>query len=106
MISDPRQMLTILRRMGSTPRIHFTELSLRFLAGAAFFIFAEQTPYIRGFQIAGAFLMATSVLIMCVPHRFHNAYALWWADRFPPTLVRFLGLLPIVIGAWLILLVK
>ena len=102
MLLKPQTALTALRHMGSTPKIHFSELSLRCLAGAGAYGFAAQSPYARAFQIAGIFLMVTSLLIMCVPHRFHNAYALWWADRFPPALVRGFGLLPIVIGGWLI----
>ena len=101
MVSDPKRMLTVLTRMGSTVRIHFTELSFRFLAGLALYASAGQTLYLRGFQIAGIFLMVTSLMIMCVPPKFHNAYAVWWANRIPPTAVRFLGFLPIVIGVWL-----
>ncbi len=102
MALKPQVTLKALRHMGSTLKIHFTELSLRFLAGAGVYGFAAQSPYVQPFQIAGLFLMITSVLIMCVPHKLHNAYALWWADRLPPALIRALGLLPIAIGGWLL----
>ena len=97
----PQTALTALRHMGSTPAIHFTELSLRFLAGAGVYGFAAKSPYEQAFQIAGVFLMVTSLLIMCVPHKLHNAYALWWAERFPSMLIRILGVLPIAVGGWL-----
>ena len=102
MIFRPQIALTALRHMGSTLTIHFSELSLRFLAGAGVYGYAAQSPYVRPFQIVGIFLMVTSLLIMCVPHKLHNAYALWWADRFPPALVRFFGLFPIMIGVWVL----
>ena len=102
MIFRPQTAVKALRHMGSTLTIHFSELSLRFLAGAGLYGFAAQSPYVRPFQIVGIFLMVTSLLIMCVPHKLHNAYALWWADRFPPALVRFLGLFPIMIGVWVL----
>ena len=76
MIIRPDISLTVLRYMGSTPKIHFSELSLRFLAGAGVYGFAARSPHMQAFQIAGIFLMVTSLLIMCVPHKLHNAYAL------------------------------
>ncbi len=101
MLLRPQTSLTALRHMGSTPTIHFTELSLRFLAGAGIYGFAARSPYEQAFEIAGIFLMVTSLLIMCVPHKLHHAYALWWADKFPPTLIRILAALPIGVGGWL-----
>ena len=98
----PQTSLAALRHMGSTPTIHFTELSLRFLAGAGIYGFAAQSLYEQAFEIAGIFLMVTSLLIMCVPHKLHHAYALWWADKFPPPLIRVLGVLPIGVGGWFV----
>lgn len=97
----PISALGVLRHMGSTPTIHFSELSVRFLVGAGVYIFAAQSHFTQAFQITGIFLMVTSLMIMCVPHRIHNAYSVWWADRFPPALVRALGLIPIALGMWL-----
>lgn len=102
MVLKPNVALTALRHMGSTRTIHFSELSLRFLAGAGVYGFALQSPNIQAFQIAGVFLMVTSVLIMLVPHKLHSAYARWWADKFTSPLIRVLSLPPIAIGVWLL----
>jgi len=106
MTLKPLKMLDALRHMGGTVSIHFTELSLRFLAGLGLYGFAEQTSYLQGFQIVGLFLMITSLIIMCVPHKLHNAYAVWWANKIPPIAVRFFGLFPIIIGVWLLQTVR
>ena len=102
----PNGALVLLRKMGSTPQIHFGELSLRFLVGLGIYRFSEQTPHIRAFQIAGVFLMVTSIIIMCVPHKFHHAYARWWAEKIPPLAVRFLGLVPVIFGVWLFHIIR
>lgn len=56
----PRFALKMLERFGSTPAIHFTELGLRFLAGAALCGAAGAAAYTRQFLGAGVFLMVSA----------------------------------------------
>lgn len=90
-----------LARMGGTVAIHFGEHALRALAGAAMVVRADASKAPDAFGLVGWFLIATSLLIVLLPRRWHHAYAVWWADRIPAWVFR-LSALPTLIGAALL----
>lgn len=80
---------------GATPALHFGEHLLRALVGLAFILAAGATPFTGIFQIAGSFLIATSLLIALLPRRWHIAYAQAGARLLPPPALRVLSPLPL-----------
>ena len=88
--------------MGSTARIHFTEHILRCLVGAAFIIASPDLLFPTQFMWFGVFLCVSSVVIMAAPRHWHHSYAVFWADRVPPKIMRLMGTASILIGVWLV----
>lgn len=102
MLMRPRLALQGLDAMGSTPLIHFGEHFLRGLAGLALIGVSGVSRYPEIFFWAGAFIVATSILIALAPRRWHHAYAQWWARRIPPAAVR--AMAPVSVAAGLALI--
>ena len=90
-----------LAAMGSTPAIQFGEHALRGLAGLAMVLRAEVSKAPLAFEAIGWFVVATSLLIVLLPRRWHHAYAVFWADRIPGWAFR-IASIPTMIGAVLL----
>jgi len=97
----PQQCLAFLRKMGSTPAIHFGEHILRGLAGACLIGIAVQTPYPKAFMIVGGFILATSIIIGLAPRRWHHRYAVYWADKVSSLALRLMAPVPLAVGLYL-----
>jgi hypothetical protein len=76
--------------------------SLRVLAGVALIARAPASKLPLVFEVAGCLLVATSLLIMVAPIRWHGAYGTWWVKRLPPLVIRVLSAVPGAAGAGLI----
>lgn len=61
----------------TTRTLHFTELALRILAGAAFIITAPHAVFTPVFLLFGWVLVASSVALAIVPWRLHQRFAAW-----------------------------
>lgn len=61
----------------STPRVHFLELTLRILTGAALVRSAPALAFSAGIALFGWMLMATSLVLAVVPWRMHQRFAAW-----------------------------
>ena len=61
----------------TTPRLHFTELGLRVLIGAALVLTAPRMAFGPGIATFGAILIVTSLALALVPWRFHQRFAAW-----------------------------
>ncbi len=72
------------------------------LAGVALIVRAPASKLPLVFEVAGWLLVATSLLIMVVPIRWHGAYGRWWVGRIPPLAIRVLSPVPMMAGAGLI----
>jgi len=105
MLSNPERCLEILRKMGSTPVIHFGEHILRGLAGLCLMGIAAHTPYPRVFLAVGGFLVGTSLLIGLAPRRLHHSYAVYWADKISPVAFRVMSVVPLAVGGYLVYVV-
>ncbi len=85
----------------TTPRVHFTELALRVLAGAALVLRAPHMVGSPALLLFGWILIVTSLALALVPWRWHQRFAAWsvpQATQFMPvigvaSLVGGLGLL-------------
>lgn len=91
MLFAPDGALSILRMAGSTALINVAEQALRFSFGLAMIGAAPLSRYPEAFQWIGLFIAATSVLILLVPRQWHHGYAVWWADKLHPVIVRLLA---------------
>jgi len=98
----PQRCLIILRKMGSTPAIHFEEHILRGLAGISLMGIAAHTSFPKAFLIVGGFLLATSILIGLAPRRWHHKYAVYWSEKIPPLALRLMSSVPLIVGWYLI----
>lgn len=105
MLFTPDRCLKFLRKMGSTPAIHFGEHILRGLAGLSLMGIASETSYPKAYFIIGGFLLTTSILIGLAPRRWHHKYAVYWADKVSPLALRIMSVVPFVVGVYLIILV-
>ena len=83
-------------------RLQFTEQGLRVLAGVALIVRAPASKLPLVFEIAGWLLVATSLLIMVAPIRWHGAYGRWLVGRITPLAIRILSPVPMLAGACLI----
>ena len=107
MAMRPRYCLHLLERMTanlerSNWRLQFTEQGLRVLAGLALIVRAPASKLPLVFDVAGWLLVATSMLIMVAPIRWHGAYGALWVKRLTPLIIRILSPVPAAAGAGLI----
>jgi hypothetical protein len=103
----PRYCLELFAKMSgnlerSNWRLQFTEQGLRVLAGVALIVRAPASKLPLVFEVAGWLLVATSVLIMIAPIRWHGSYGRWWVGRIAPLAIRVLSPVPMMAGAGLI----
>lgn len=103
----PRYALHLFDKMSaslarSNRRLQFTEQGLRILVGAALIVRAPASKLPPAFEVAGWLLVASSVLILTAPIRWHGAYGTWWAEHLSPVVIRALFPVPATLGAGLI----
>ena len=100
----PRYCLHLFEKMSANLnwRLQFTEQGLRVLAGVALIARAPASRLPLVFEVAGWLLVATSLLIMVAPIRWHGAYGTWWVKRLTPLVIRILSPVPAAAGAGLI----
>jgi hypothetical protein len=104
----PRYCLHLFEKMSvdllgrSNWRLQFTEQGLRVLAGMALIARAPASKLPLVFEVAGWLLVATSLLIIVAPIRWHGAYGTWWVKRLSPLVIRVLSPVPAAIGAGMI----
>ena len=107
MLLRPRYCLHLLGKMSanlqrSNWRLQFTEQGLRVMAGVALIVRAPASKLPLAFEIAGWLLVASSVLVMVAPIRWHGVYGTWWAERLNPFVIRALSPVPAMLGTGMI----
>jgi hypothetical protein len=98
----PLTALDLLSRTATTYRINATEQVPRLIAGAAMIVRAEVSRFPLLFEVAGWFIVASSVVLLVIPLRWHNSYAVFWARRIPPGVVRMIAPFSVLGGIALI----
>ena len=103
----PRYCLHLMEKMRaslgrSSWRLQFTEQGLRVLAGVALIVRAPASKLPLVFEVAGWVLVATSLLIMAAPIRWHGAYGRWLLKWLTPLMIRILSPVAAAAGAGLI----
>lgn len=102
MLAAPGRALKALAAMGGTPVMHFGEMALRILAGGVLMLAAAVSRFPSALTLIGGFLIASAVVLMLAPRRWHAAYSTWWAARIPVWAVRFSAAFSILAGGVLI----
>lgn len=98
----PDTALQVLRLTASTRTINNSEQGLRLIAGLAVLLRSPASKLPQVFEIAGWFIILSSLLLLVLPLRWHSNYAIWWADRFRPAAVRFVAPMSAFAGIGLI----
>jgi hypothetical protein len=98
----PKRALHVLSLTASTRTINNVEQGLRLLAGVALLLRAPASKLPQPFEVAGWFIVLSSLVLLVIPLRWHSAYACWWADRFAPAAVRAVAPLSALAGLGLI----
>jgi len=98
----PLHALDLLSRTASSYRINAAEQVPRLVAGAAMMVRADVSRFPPFFEIAGLFIVGSSVVLLIIPLRWHNGYAVFWARRIPPAVVRMIAPLSMLGGAVLL----
>lgn len=90
-----------LGQMGANWRMQLGEHIPRAIFGGAMVLRAplSKAPWV--FEAAGWFILASSVVILLLPMRWHHTYAMWWAQRIPLGAYRMLALPTVGLGALL-----
>ncbi|WP_420471753.1 hypothetical protein [Brevundimonas sp. FT23042] len=98
----PRSALAALATMGGSPRIHFGEMIIRIIVGAALIGAAAPSRAPLILTVFGGFLIVSALVLMVLPRRWHHAYSTWWAARIPVLAVRFIGPFSVIGGLFLL----
>jgi hypothetical protein len=80
---QPERAQQGLAAMGSSWPMQLGEHIPRAVVGVALI---ERAPLSKAplvMEVGGWFLLASSLVILLLPLRWHNAYAMWWAERIP-----------------------
>ncbi|WP_296720654.1 hypothetical protein [Erythrobacter sp.] len=84
----PERTLHVLSLTASTRTINNFEQGLRLSGGLALLLRAPASKLPQTFEVAGWFIVLSSLVLLVLPLRWHADYACWWADRLAPAAVR------------------
>lgn len=98
----PDNALRVLRLTASTRTINNSEQGLRLIAGLALLLRSPASKLPEVFEIAGWFVILSSLVLLALPLRWHSAYAKWWADRLKPATVQIVAPMSVLAGIGLI----
>mgnify|MGYP001323267898 CR=1 FL=1 len=73
----PNLTRRFLAGFASTRLLHFVEMGLRLLIGAAFVLYAPKMALQAVFSVVGWILIVTTVVLLFVPWKLHRRFAEW-----------------------------
>lgn len=85
----PGRASRFLLGFAGSPSVHFLELSLRLIAGAALVLYAPHMRFSTAFELIGWVLLSTTACLLLVPWRWHRAFS----QRMVPRATRFIALI-------------
>lgn len=97
----PRKALTVLAAMGGTPGIHFGEMAVRALVGAALIVAGPASRLDDILPLIGWFLLVSAAVLAVLPRRWHATYSQWWSARMPVWAFRLSGVVGVAAGVGL-----
>lgn len=102
----PQKSREVIGKAGSTYLINYMELGIRLLIGVAFIISSKIAFYEYQFKIIGYFLMASALILMCVPIKKHNKFSRNAADKLKPLYLKICAPFALVFGIIVVLSFK
>ena len=88
----PKRASRFLLGFASSQSVHFAELFLRFVVGAALVLYAPRMSLSGAFNLFGWVLLVTTACLSLVPWRWHHRFA----QQAVPLFMRYIGLLGVV----------
>ncbi len=98
----PQKARSILRKAGSTPFINYAELSIRTIPGIAFIVYADNSQFSVVFQLAGWFILISSLVLMLIPRRLHHQFSTSSAEILKPLYFQMISPFSLLIGGLII----
>ena len=97
----PANASRFLLGLASSPRVHYIELSIRLLAGAALVIAAPRMFAPGAFSVFGWVLLVTTVCLLLLPWRWHRRFAQQAVPRVI-SYIKVIGVCSFALGALLL----
>jgi len=102
MAFQPSRFLHLLSLTASNWHVNLTEQGPRLVAGRALIVRADASTLPLLFQVGGWFVVASSVVLLLMPLRWHAGYAIWWSRKLSVGSVRGIAPVSAAFGAALI----
>ena len=71
----PKHAAHFLNGFASSARAHYSEIGLRLIVGAALIVAAPNMLFAKQFMLFGWLIVVTSLVLLCVPWRWHQRFA-------------------------------
>jgi len=97
----PARASRFLLGFASSQAIHFVELTLRLLVGAALVLYAPRMFLSAAFNLFGWVLLVTTACLLLVPWRWHHRLAQYAVPRVTPHIV-VVGVASMLIGGFIL----
>ena len=97
----PSKANSFLRGFASSPRIHYMELSIRLLVGAALVIYSPRMVTSDAFSLFGWILLATTIFLFLIPWRWHYRFAQQVVPRVTP-FIKVIGIFSLALGGFIL----
>jgi hypothetical protein len=97
----PAKASRFLLGFASSPRVHYIELSIRFLAGVALVIYAPRMSASGAFSLFGWVLLITTTCLLLLPWRWHH----WFAQQAVPraiSYIKVIGICSLALGGFIL----
>jgi len=97
----PAKANRFLLGFASSPRVHYIELSTRFLVGAALVIYAPHMSAADAFSLFGWVLLITTACLFLLPWRWHH----WFAQQAVPRAIPYIkviGVCSLALGGFIL----
>jgi hypothetical protein len=97
----PAHATKFLQGFATTARLHYIELLIRVIAGAAFLVHGPSSRFPTMFDTVAWVLLATTAIMLVVPWRQHRKFAIH-AVSIAARFIRHLGAIAVAMGAALL----
>jgi hypothetical protein len=97
-LAVPEKASSFLKGFAASAKLHYLELSIRFMVGFALLQLADRLPGSIFFMLFGAILVSTTAILFLVPWQYHRSFA----ERSVPRALRYLtmiGVSSIILGS-------
>jgi hypothetical protein len=102
MLIAPTKARELVRTAGSTNFINYLEIALRMLPAIGLILCAEISKYPTIFNLAGRFILFTSLILFFVPRHLHHKLSIKFAKILKPFYFQLISPFAFGIGIWII----